>query len=70
MALTGDPRNADPVCVLSPFHDRVEQLTTRQRSDAYVMRGRPSRQAGQASTADPTPDATPKEHGDAQHLAG
>jgi pyrroloquinoline quinone biosynthesis protein E len=51
MALTGDPRNADPVCVLSPFHDRVGQLTNRERSDAYVMRGRPSREAGRISGA-------------------
>ena len=26
MALTGDPRNADPVCHLSPFHHRVEEV--------------------------------------------
>lgn len=40
MALTGDPRNADPVCVLSPFHDSVETLTAAERSDTYAMRGR------------------------------
>ncbi|MDP3411182.1 pyrroloquinoline quinone biosynthesis protein PqqE [Bosea sp. (in: a-proteobacteria)] len=70
MALTGDPRNADPVCVLSPFHDRVEHLTTRQRSDAYVMRGRPSRQAERSAVADSTPDHATEEHDDAQHIAG
>lgn len=53
MALTGDARNADPVCVLSPFHDRVEHLTQRERVDSYVMRGRPARQA----SPDPAPDA-------------
>ena len=43
MALTGDPRNTDPVCVLSPLHDRVEHLTTAPRVDAYVMRERPAK---------------------------
>ena len=43
MALTGDPRNADPVCVLSPFHDRVESLTAAERSDSYLIRGRPAK---------------------------
>ena len=28
LALTGDPRNADPVCHLSPFHDRVEDIVS------------------------------------------
>ena len=28
LALTGDPRNADPVCHLSPFHDRVEEIVS------------------------------------------
>jgi pyrroloquinoline quinone biosynthesis protein E len=43
MALTGDPRNTDPVCVLSPLHDRVEHLTTAERVDSYVMRERPAK---------------------------
>ncbi|WP_082767382.1 pyrroloquinoline quinone biosynthesis protein PqqE [Bosea sp. PAMC 26642] len=51
MALTGDPRNADPVCVLSSFHDRVEALTTAQRSDSYVMRGRPPKDAPETTLA-------------------
>lgn len=41
MALTGDARNADPVCVLSPFHAIVEDLAAAGRNGAYVMRGRP-----------------------------
>ncbi|HEV2553507.1 MAG TPA: pyrroloquinoline quinone biosynthesis protein PqqE [Bosea sp. (in: a-proteobacteria)] len=45
MALTGDPRNTDPVCVLSPLHDRVEDLTTAARVDSYVMRERPAKAA-------------------------
>jgi pyrroloquinoline quinone biosynthesis protein E len=49
MALTGDPRNADPVCVLSPFHDRVEALTMAQRSDSYLMRRRPPKDAPKAT---------------------
>ncbi|MFN3672279.1 MAG: pyrroloquinoline quinone biosynthesis protein PqqE [Bosea sp. (in: a-proteobacteria)] len=50
MALTGDARNTDPVCVLSPHHDRVERLTTAERRDDYVMRGRPARAvAGEAA---------------------
>lgn len=44
MAITGDARNADPVCVLSPFHGLVEELTTRTRSADYVMRARPARE--------------------------
>jgi pyrroloquinoline quinone biosynthesis protein E len=51
MALTGDARNADPVCVLSPHHDRVEHLTTAQRHDAYVMRGRPTKAAAGEAAA-------------------
>jgi pyrroloquinoline quinone biosynthesis protein E len=41
MALTGDPRNADPVCHLSPHHDRVEAIVSEDTSDAmpdYVYR--------------------------------
>lgn len=45
MALTGDARNTDPVCVLSPFHDRVEQLTSAERTASYVMRARPDRKS-------------------------
>jgi len=41
MALTEDARNTDPVCVLSPFHDRIEQLTSADRTETYVMRARP-----------------------------
>jgi pyrroloquinoline quinone biosynthesis protein E len=41
MALTGDPRNADPACTLSPHHDAVERLTAGARKDDYVMRERP-----------------------------
>ena len=46
MALTGDARNADPVCVLSPFHDVVEGLAAAGRNGAYVMRGRPQKRTG------------------------
>lgn len=50
MALTGDARNTDPVCVLSPHHDLVARLTTAERRDDYVMRGRPARAiAGEAA---------------------
>ena len=43
MALTGDPTNADPVCVLSPFNDSIRQLTAADRTSAFVMRGRPAK---------------------------
>jgi pyrroloquinoline quinone biosynthesis protein E len=55
MALTGDAHNTDPVCVLSPFHDRVEQLTTAERTEAYVMRARPANVTPMKSPA-PDPD--------------
>jgi pyrroloquinoline quinone biosynthesis protein E len=41
MALTGDPRNTDPVCHLSPHHDRVEAIVSEDTSDTmpdYVYR--------------------------------
>ncbi|GAC1330812.1 MAG: pyrroloquinoline quinone biosynthesis protein PqqE [Beijerinckiaceae bacterium] len=41
MALTGDPRNADPVCHLSPHHDKVEAIVGEQASAGvpdYVYR--------------------------------
>ncbi len=41
MALTGDARNTDPVCVLSPLHGVVEQATQTTRLDEFAaMRGR------------------------------
>ncbi len=43
LALTGDARNADPVCHLSPFHDRVEQVLLAETPAAipdYAYRGR------------------------------
>lgn len=43
MALTGDARNTDPVCTLSPQHGIVEEITRRGRDADYVMRGRPAR---------------------------
>ncbi len=54
MALTGDARNTDPVCVLSPFHDRVERLTSADRTESYVMRARPDRKPpGHKAAAEP-----------------
>ncbi len=41
MAITGDPRNADPVCHLSPYHQRVEAIVNEEAGhDApdYVYR--------------------------------
>ena len=43
LALTGDARNADPVCHLSPFHDRVDTIVlaeTEGPAAAYAYRGR------------------------------
>jgi pyrroloquinoline quinone biosynthesis protein E len=43
LALTGDARNADPVCHLSPFHDRVDTIVlaeTEGPAPAYAYRGR------------------------------
>ena len=28
LAVTGDAHNADPVCHLSPFHDRIEDIVS------------------------------------------
>jgi PqqA peptide cyclase len=40
MALTGDPRNADPICVLSPHHDKVAAIAaTFDEVDANVPAG-------------------------------
>ena len=44
LALTGDARNADPVCHLSPFHGRVEEVVLAETDGAppaYAYRGRP-----------------------------
>jgi pyrroloquinoline quinone biosynthesis protein E len=41
MAITGDARNADPVCHLSPYHHRVEAIVSEDTADAapdYVYR--------------------------------
>jgi pyrroloquinoline quinone biosynthesis protein E len=41
MAITGDARNADPVCHLSPFHHRVEAIVSEDTADSvpdYVYR--------------------------------
>ncbi|HEX3181701.1 MAG TPA: pyrroloquinoline quinone biosynthesis protein PqqE [Beijerinckiaceae bacterium] len=41
MAITGDARNADPVCHLSPHHHRVEAIVSEDTADAapdYVYR--------------------------------
>jgi pyrroloquinoline quinone biosynthesis protein E len=41
LALTGDTRNADPVCILSPFHETVTALVEQsQARQEFVMRGR------------------------------
>jgi pyrroloquinoline quinone biosynthesis protein E len=41
LALTGDPRNADPVCILSPHHEAVTALVEQSSTDqGFVMRGR------------------------------
>lgn len=52
MALTGDPRNADPVCVLSPHHDIVAAALTKSSvvPVPYRYRGAPANdlQVGQA----------------------
>jgi PqqA peptide cyclase len=40
MALTGDARNADPVCTLSPHHDEIVRLAAGARDGNYAMRGR------------------------------
>ena len=43
LALTGDARNADPVCHLSPFHGRVEEVVLAETDGAppdYAYRGR------------------------------
>ena len=42
LAITGDPRNADPVCHLSPFHDRIDDVLLASRDEGrsdYVYRG-------------------------------
>src|SRR5579863_4409528 len=40
MALTGDPRNADPICHLSPHHDKVAAIAaTFEEVDANVPAG-------------------------------
>lgn len=43
LALSGDARNTDPVCSLSPHHGLVEEIAAAGRKDRYVMRGRPAR---------------------------
>ena len=55
MALTGDARNTDPVCVLSPFHDRVDQLTRAERTETYVMRARPAKSPASEAPAPKAP---------------
>ena len=44
LALTGDARNADPVCHLSPFHDRIDAVVLAETDGVvpdYAYRGRP-----------------------------
>ena len=44
LALTGDARNADPVCHLSPFHGRVKEVVLAETDGAppaHAYRGRP-----------------------------
>lgn len=41
-ALTGDARNADPVCHLSAFHRRIAELAAEQGSGGYVYRRLPA----------------------------
>ena len=48
LALTGDARNADPVCHLSPFHDRIDAVVLAETEGPiadYAYRGRSSRDA-------------------------
>ena len=43
LALTGDARNADPVCHLSPFHDRIDTIVLAEAEGpvaGYAYRGR------------------------------
>ncbi len=43
LALTGDARDADPVCHLSPFHDRIDTIVLAETEGpvaGYVYRGR------------------------------
>ena len=40
MALTGDARNTDPVCTLSPYHNVVAARVREENQSSYVMRGR------------------------------
>ncbi len=40
-AITGDARTADPVCNLSPFHDRVVALAAVQQDEPYSYRINP-----------------------------
>jgi PqqA peptide cyclase len=41
-ALTGDARNADPVCHLSPHHHRIVELAEEQASGEYIYRRMPA----------------------------
>lgn len=43
MALTGDARNADPACVLSPFHGSIQDIAEGARATEFIMRRRPKR---------------------------
>jgi pyrroloquinoline quinone biosynthesis protein E len=45
LALTGDPRNTDPVCSLSPLRAEVEALAAAREARPFVMRGRPGQAA-------------------------
>ena len=49
LALTGDARNADPVCHLSPFHDRIDAVVLAEAEGpvaGYAYRGRERAPAG------------------------
>ncbi len=49
LALTGDARNADPVCHLSPFHDRIDAVVLAEAEGPvadYSYRGRERAPAG------------------------
>ena len=55
LALTGDARNADPVCHLSPFHDRIDDIVAAETRDPvpdYLYRTAPRTAAVDATVED------------------
>lgn len=46
MALTGDARNADPVCSLSPHHGVIDRLTAGTVDDGHAMHDRRNKPIG------------------------